>query len=107
MFKPSAHATLISSTINLPKLMTILFVIDGLGCYKNAIKFHEMATYFNHVLKVIIIVQDGFLLLVFFKNKNIYGNSNNHNVTTMTEGYNNLVGMKDMFSTKHPPKNRA
>jgi hypothetical protein len=65
MLGPSAHATLISSIINLPKLITILFVIDDLGCCQNGTKLHEMATYFNHILMVIISVRDGFLLLVF------------------------------------------
>jgi hypothetical protein len=62
MLGPSAYATLTSSIINLPKLITILY---GLECCQNGIKLHEMATYFNHVLKVIISVGDGFLLLVF------------------------------------------
>jgi hypothetical protein len=65
MLGPLAHSTLISSIINLPKLITILFVIDGLGCCQNGIKLREMATCFNHVLKVIISVGDGFSLLIF------------------------------------------
>jgi hypothetical protein len=64
---PSAYATLILSIINLPKLIaTLLFVIDGLGCCQNGLKLHEMATYFNIVLKVITSIGDGFFFGIFF-----------------------------------------
>jgi hypothetical protein len=66
MHGPSACATLILSMINLPKLIiTLLFVIDGLGCCQNGLKLHEMATYFNLVLKVITSVWDGFFFGIF------------------------------------------
>jgi hypothetical protein len=63
---PSAFATLILSIINLPKLITtLLFVIDGLGCCQNSLKLHEMATYFNLVLKVITSIGGRFVFWYF------------------------------------------
>jgi hypothetical protein len=63
---PSAFATLILSIINLPKLITtLLFVIDGLGCCQNGLKLHEMATYFNLVLKVITSIGGRFVFWYF------------------------------------------
>ncbi len=68
MLGPSAHATLILSIINLPKLITtLLFVIDGLRCCQNGFKLHEMETYFNLVLKVTTSVGDGIFFGIFSK----------------------------------------